>query len=96
MEKRQVNVSEQINKSKLNKWHIIIFLIGLLIIILNGYNQSIYGIALPYLMEDTGIDTAVFGLIGTYCLIGMFKRPSGQASQVELFELSVHTLVPIF
>ncbi len=72
MEKRQVNVSEQINKSKLNKWHIIIFLIGLLIIILNGYNQSIYGIALPYLMEDTGIDTAVFGLIGTYCLIGMF------------------------
>jgi AAHS family benzoate transporter-like MFS transporter len=68
---RKVNVSEVIGKSKLNKFHISVFLVSLFVIVFNGYDQSIYGIALPTLMADTGIAPSVFGLIGSYTLYGM-------------------------
>ena len=67
----KINVSELVSKSKLSKFHISIFFVSLFVIIFNGFNQSVYGIALPALMQDTGIAPSVFGLIGTYTLYGM-------------------------
>lgn len=68
---RKVNVHQYIDKAKLNKFHISIFIVILLCVIFDGYDQSVYGISLTTLMADTGIDAAVFGLIGTYTLLGM-------------------------
>ena len=67
----KINVSELVSKSKLSSFHISIFLTSLFVIIFNGFNQSVYGIALPALMQDTGIAASVFGMIGTYTLYGM-------------------------
>lgn len=68
---RTVNVGEVIGKSKFNKFFLLVFITLLLVIVFDGFDQAVYGNALPTLMKSTGISASVFGLIGTYTLYGM-------------------------
>ena len=69
---RKVNVSDLIAKAKLNGQFIAIFTVCLLVIVFNGYNQYVYGSALPSMMADTGISPTTLGSIATATLFGMF------------------------
>ncbi|AHF11419.1 MULTISPECIES: MFS transporter [Dehalobacter] len=68
---RTINVGKMIGDSKVNRFFIIVFMVGMSILLFDGYDQGVYGVALPTLMMDTGISAKVFGLIGSNTLYGM-------------------------
>jgi AAHS family benzoate transporter-like MFS transporter len=68
---RAVNVSQMIADSKFNRFFAIVFVLCCAVLVCDGYDQGIYGAAMPLMMKDTGIGAATFGLIGSYTLYGM-------------------------
>ena len=48
----KVNVVEVISNSKFNRFHLGLFIWSFMIILFDGYDLSVYGTALPLIMED--------------------------------------------
>ncbi|OTG88816.1 MFS transporter [Acinetobacter sp. ANC 3813] len=68
---REINVNQLIDNSKLTAFHWRVIILSTLIIIFDGYDLVIYGVALPLLMKEWGIDPVTAGLIGSVALFGM-------------------------
>lgn len=68
---QQINVNEMINNSKLTGFHWRVIILSTLIIIFDGYDLVIYGVALPLLMKEWNIDPVTAGLVGSVALFGM-------------------------
>ncbi len=68
---QQINVNEMINNSKLTGFHWRVIILSTLIIIFDGYDLVIYGVALPLLMKEWAIDPVTAGFIGSIALFGM-------------------------
>ncbi|WP_282432368.1 MULTISPECIES: MFS transporter [unclassified Dehalobacter] len=66
-----VNVLKTIGQSKMNKFFVIVAVLAFLGLLFDGYAQGVYSTSLPSLIQDTGIEPTVFGLIGSYTLYGM-------------------------
>jgi MFS transporter, AAHS family, benzoate transport protein len=67
----KVNPTNIIGKSKFNRFHLSLFLWSFVIILFDGYDLSVYGTALPLIMEEWGLDSVVTGTMGSYGLFGM-------------------------
>jgi MFS transporter, AAHS family, benzoate transport protein len=67
----KVNPTKVIGTSKFNKFHLVLFLWSFMIILFDGYDLSVYGTALPLIMDEWGLDSVVAGTMGSYGLFGM-------------------------
>lgn len=67
----EINVNQMIDESKLTPFHWRVIILSTLIIIFDGYDLVIYGVALPLLMKQWAIDPVTAGFIGSVALFGM-------------------------
>lgn len=66
-----LNANEIIDHAKLKGIHWRVILLSALIIIFDGYDLVIYGVALPKLMQEWQIDPMTAGFLGSLALFGM-------------------------
>ncbi|EPK3646804.1 MFS transporter [Acinetobacter baumannii] len=66
-----INANEIIDHARLKPIHWRVILLSALIIIFDGYDLVIYGVALPKLMQEWQIDTITAGFLGSVALFGM-------------------------
>lgn len=66
-----LNANEIIDHAKLKAIHWRVILLSALIIIFDGYDLVIYGVALPKLMQEWAIDPMTAGFLGSLALFGM-------------------------
>ena len=66
-----INANEIIDPARLKPIHWRVSLLSALIIIFDGYDLVIYGVALPKLMQEWQIDTITAGFLGSVALFGM-------------------------
>ncbi|OTG87175.1 aromatic acid/H+ symport family MFS transporter [Acinetobacter sp. ANC 4558] len=66
-----INVSQIVDEAPMNKFHWSLIFFCTLIIIFDGYDLVVYGVALPLLMQEWSIDSITAGIIGSVALVGM-------------------------
>lgn len=66
-----LNANEIIDHAKLKALHWRVILLSALIIIFDGYDLVIYGVALPKLMQEWQINPMTAGFLGSLALFGM-------------------------
>lgn len=67
----RVNVSDTVDNSRFNRFHLLIVTLCAFTILFDGYDLTIYGAAVPSIIEEFGISPAQAGAIGSYALVGM-------------------------
>lgn len=67
----KVNVSDTVDNSRFNRFHFWVVTLCAFTILFDGYDLTIYGAAVPRIIEEFGISPAQAGAIGSYALIGM-------------------------
>ncbi|RFU66641.1 MFS transporter [Peribacillus glennii] len=68
---RLVQTSHVIAESKLNRFHLLVFLWCFYAIAFDGFDIALYGIGLPMMMDEYELTIVEAGAIGSYTLIGM-------------------------
>lgn len=71
MRKRFVHPAEVMAAGKFSKVHLTVFLWCFFAIAFDGYDIAMYGVSLPWLMEEWGLTSVQAGAIGSYTLVGM-------------------------
>ncbi|MED2942082.1 aromatic acid/H+ symport family MFS transporter [Bacillus swezeyi] len=71
MRNRSIHPGEVMAASKLNKVHMTVFFWCFFAIAFDGYDIAMYGVSLPWLMEEWNLIAIQAGAIGSYTLIGM-------------------------
>lgn len=66
-----INVNEVIDNAKFQKFHWQVLFWCLLVIIFDGYDLVIYGVALPLLMEQWSLTSVQAGMLASSALVGM-------------------------
>jgi AAHS family benzoate transporter-like MFS transporter len=66
-----VNVTGIIDKSKMNKFFLLIFSICLLAVIFDGYDMNVYGTTLPSIMKELALNPTQTGFLASTALAGM-------------------------
>lgn len=67
----KVNISDTVDNSRFNRFHVSVVTLCAFTILFDGYDLTIYGAAVPSIIEEFGISPARAGAIGSYALIGM-------------------------
>lgn len=68
---KAVNVSDAVDNSRFNRFHLLVVTLCAFTILFDGYDLTIYGAAVPSIIQEFGISPAQAGAIGSYALIGM-------------------------
>jgi MFS transporter, AAHS family, benzoate transport protein len=68
---RKVNVSAVIDNSKFNPFFLSVLLIVIFAQLFDGYDQAIYGVALPMMMKELKLNPTEVGLLASASLWGM-------------------------
>ena len=68
---RRIDVQRLADESRFNRFHLGVLCWCALIIIFDGYDLAVVGIALPAIMKDLGVDPAQAGLMVSSALFGM-------------------------
>jgi MFS transporter, AAHS family, benzoate transport protein len=68
---RQINALEVVAASKFNRFHLLVYLWCFFAIAFDGYDIAMYGVSLPWLMEEWNLTPVTAGAIGSYSLVGM-------------------------
>jgi len=71
MTAQTINVNAVIDKAKFTPFHLSVVLWCLMIIIFDGYDLIIYGVALPLLMEEWALTSVQAGMLASAALTGM-------------------------
>ncbi|MEC5211309.1 AAHS family benzoate transporter-like MFS transporter [Psychrobacter sp. PL15] len=71
MESQTLNINKVIDEAKFKPFHWKVLFWCLLIIIFDGYDLIIYGVALPLLMEEWALTTVQAGFLASAALFGM-------------------------
>lgn len=66
-----INVNDVIDNAKFQKFHWQVLFWCLLVIIFDGYDLVIYGVALPLLMEQWSLTSVEAGMLASSALVGM-------------------------
>ncbi|HEY8891008.1 MAG TPA: MFS transporter [Clostridium sp.] len=67
----KVNATSIIDKSKMNKFFLLIFSICLLAVIFDGYDMNVYGTTLPLIMKELALNPTQTGFLASTALAGM-------------------------
>ncbi|MGE7764337.1 MFS transporter [Peribacillus sp. NPDC096540] len=68
---RSVNASEVVAVSKFNRFHLFVFIWCFYAIAFDGYDIAMYGVGLPWMMEEWDLSSIQAGAIASYALVGM-------------------------
>src|SRR3546814_1400857 len=68
---RTINLASRTAEAKFNRFHLSILLWCALIIVMDGYDLAVAGIALPSIMQAMSIEPAHAGLMVSSALFGM-------------------------
>ncbi|PZQ86105.1 MAG: aromatic acid/H+ symport family MFS transporter, partial [Acinetobacter johnsonii] len=71
MNTNPVNINTVVDEAKFTPFHWSVLIWCLLIIIFDGYDLVIYGVALPLLMQEWGLSAVQAGLLASTALFGM-------------------------
>jgi AAHS family benzoate transporter-like MFS transporter len=71
MTAQTMNVNAVVDKAKFNKFHLNVLFWCLLIILFDGYDLAINGVALPLLMQEWGLTAVQAGMLASTALAGM-------------------------
>ena len=71
MNTNPVNINTVVDEAKFTHFHWSVLIWCLLIIIFDGYDLVIYGVALPLLMQEWGLSAVQAGLLASTALFGM-------------------------
>ncbi|ADU93897.1 MULTISPECIES: MFS transporter [Geobacillus] len=68
---REIHINHWIDEQPLNRFHISLLFMCMLIIIADGYDMFMFGAIVPSLMKEWGIGPVEAGALNSYALIGM-------------------------
>lgn len=68
---RPILVSEVIANSKFNNFFVFIFVVCWLTVINEGFNINVFGLVIPSLIKDWGLNPAQIGALGSFGMAGM-------------------------
>ncbi|WP_180954952.1 MFS transporter [Bacillus sp. V3-13] len=68
---RTINPSEVVAASKFNRFHLLVYLWCFYAIMFDGFDIAMYGVSLPWLMEEWSLTPVQAGAVGSYSLVGM-------------------------
>ena len=68
---RQIDVHKLADEARFNRFHGLVLFWCALIIIFDGYDLAVAGIALPSIMKDMGVDPTQAGFMVSSALFGM-------------------------
>lgn len=68
---RIINPSEVVAVSKFNRFHLLIYLWCFYAIMFDGFDIAMFGVSLPWLMEEWKLTPVQAGAVGSYSLVGM-------------------------
>lgn len=71
MQANQLNINQVVDDAKFTRFHWGVLFWCLLIIIFDGYDLVIYGVALPLLMQEWALSSVQAGLLASTALFGM-------------------------
>ncbi len=71
MDSNKLNINTVVDKAKFTPFHWGVLIWCLLIIVFDGYDLVIYGVALPLLMQEWGLTAVQAGLLASTALFGM-------------------------
>ena len=71
MQTNKLNINSIVDDAKFTPFHWSVLLWCLMIIIFDGYDLVIYGVALPLLMQEWGLSAVQAGLLASTALFGM-------------------------
>lgn len=77
MTQEKLNINEVVDHAKFTPFHWSVLIWCLLIIIFDGYDLVIYGVALPLLMQEWALSTVQAGLLASCALFGMMFGAMG-------------------
>jgi AAHS family benzoate transporter-like MFS transporter len=67
----KVNVSDTVDNSRFNRFHLLVVALCAFTIVFDGYDLTIYGAAVPGIIEELEISSTQAGAIGSSALVGM-------------------------
>lgn len=68
---QETNAEQVIEEAKFNKFHGVLLFWGIMLMVFDGYDLTVYGAVVPTLMEEWNISAVEAGMIGSYSLFGM-------------------------
>jgi AAHS family benzoate transporter-like MFS transporter len=68
---RTINPSEVVAASKFNRFHLFVYLWCFYAIMFDGFDIAMFGVSLPWLMEEWNLSPVQAGAVGSYSLVGM-------------------------
>jgi len=67
----RIDVHKLADEAKFNRFHAVVLLWCVLIIIIDGYDIAVAGVALPSIMKDMGVNASTAGFMAGSALFGM-------------------------
>jgi MFS transporter, AAHS family, benzoate transport protein len=67
----RIDVHKLADEAKFNRFHAVVLLWCVLIIVIDGYDIAVAGVALPSIMKDMGVDASTAGFMAGSALFGM-------------------------
>ena len=67
----RIDVHKLADEARFNRFHALVLFWCVLIIIFDGYDLAVVGIALPSIMKDMGVDATQAGFMASSALFGM-------------------------
>jgi MFS transporter, AAHS family, benzoate transport protein len=68
---RTVNAQDVVSASKFNRFHLLVFIWCFYAIGFDGYDIAMYGVGMPWMMEEWNLSSLQAGAVGSYSLFGM-------------------------
>lgn len=68
---RSIVAPDVVSASKFNRFHLVVFLWCFYAIAFDGYDIAMYGVGLPWMMEEWNLSPLQAGAVGSYSLFGM-------------------------
>ncbi|BAN26396.1 MFS transporter [Caballeronia insecticola] len=67
----RINVQEKVDGASFNRFHLVVFLWTSLVVVLDGYDLAVPGVALPAIMANMKVSAAAAGFMASSALFGM-------------------------
>lgn len=67
----RINVQEKVDAAKFNRFHLIVFFWTSLVVVLDGYDLAVPGVALPAIMATMKVTAVTAGFMASSALFGM-------------------------
>ena len=67
----RIDVHKLVDEARFNRFHALVLSWCVLIIIIDGYDLAVAGIALPSIMKDMNVDASTAGFMASSALFGM-------------------------